>query len=121
MNAESLRAGLKAKRENATYLSELFESLIGFTPSHAQCMVWLNRFPVEICSAAIERTAEWLLEYQQTMNENSTVTDKETGETVELVDKTETDILKYASGTMYYMHAKMTGVPYVKRADRVKA
>ncbi len=120
-NTESLRVKLQEKRESVSYLKELFESLFEFTPSDSQFMVWLNRFPVEVCSEAIERTAEWVLEHQQNLKEGKVITHKETGKEIPWVEKTETDILKYASGTMYYMQARVTGIPYVKRADRTAA
>ena len=100
MTPEELRHKLQVKRGHAAYLAELFESLMGFTPTNQQCMIWLNRFDVDICAAAIERTGEFLLQYNQEADEEIRSGNLNYGE------KTQTDLLRYASGCMYKMKDK---------------
>jgi hypothetical protein len=88
---ERLRAELAEKRDNVAYLQDLYSLLFEGTPlSTAQALVWLKRFDVMIIKAALERTQEWLSEYEAT----------------ELVSKSQTEVLKYASGCMYKMQAE---------------
>src|ERR1035437_5698887 len=96
MTSDELRKKLQEKRGDAAYLQELFESLLGFTPKEAQFMIWLNRFDLEVCSEAIERTGEWHLINQQILAEGC-ITIK--GKTVKLApaqlkeyEKSESDI-----------------------------
>ena len=98
---ESLKAQLKEKRENAAYLRDLFESHLGFTPPEQQFMVWLNRFGVEMCSDAIERTSEWML-----LNQKNVKDPKLSPKIRESLQKTEEDVCSYATGVMYKMKAK---------------
>jgi hypothetical protein len=86
MTPEEMREMLAERRGHAAYLLELFEAMTGFTTTERQCMIWLGRHHVDICTAAIERTAEWMQIINQNQDESREVN----------YDA----VVRYASGTM---------------------
>jgi hypothetical protein len=88
---------MQQRREETAALTELFNSVIPeFTPDDRQFHVWLQRYDVDIVAASIERTAEWVNQVEQKVEE----LEAEGKGVPAALRKTKLDIIKYASGTM---------------------
>jgi hypothetical protein len=88
---------IQQQREEVEALKELFNSLMPeFTPDDRQFRIWLQRYGVDVVASSIERTAEWLNQMEQKVEELEAA-----GKGVPAaLRKTKLDIIKYASGTM---------------------
>lgn len=88
---------IQQQREEVEALKELFNSLMPeYTPDDRQFCIWLQRYGVDVVASSIERTAEWLNQMEQKVEELEAA-----GKGVPAaLRKTKLDIIKYASGTM---------------------
>jgi hypothetical protein len=96
-SAAAIMQRMQQQREEVEALKELFNSLMPeFIPYDRQFRIWLQRYEVDVIAASIERTAEWVNQMQQKVEE----LEAEGRGVPAALRKAKLDIVKYASGTM---------------------
>jgi hypothetical protein len=96
--ATDLLNRIRRQREEAAALKELYAELFPpeFMVAESQFGVWLRRYEFDIVAESFDRTADWLNQCQQKVEE----AEAEGEEPDPRFYKTKLDVVKYASGVM---------------------
>ena len=96
--ATDLLNRIRRQREEAAALKELYAELFPpeFMVAESQFGVWLRRYEFDIVAESFDRTADWLNQCQQKVEE----AEAEGEEPDPRFYKTKLDVVKYASGGM---------------------
>jgi hypothetical protein len=96
--ATDLLNRIRRQKEETAALKELYAELFPseFMVADSQFGVWLRRYEFDIVAESFERTADWLNQYQQKVEE----AEAEGEEPDPRFYKTKLDVVKYASGVM---------------------
>jgi hypothetical protein len=96
--ATDLLNRIRRQREEAAALKELYAELFPpeFMVAESQFGVWLRRYSFDIIAESFDRTADWLNECQQKIEEAEAEGEKLDSRFY----KTKLDVVKYASGVM---------------------
>jgi hypothetical protein len=96
--ATDLLNRIRRQREETAALKELYAELFPseFIVSDSQFGVWLRRYDFDIVAESFERTADWLNQCQQKVEE----VEAEGEEPDPRYCKTKLDVVRYASGVM---------------------
>ena len=97
--ATDLLNRIRRQREEAAALKELYAELFPpeeFMVADSQFGVWLRRYSFDIITESFDRTADWLNQCQQKVEE----AEAEGKKSDPHLCKTKLDVVKYASGVM---------------------
>lgn len=96
--ATDLLNRIRRHKEETAALKELYAELFPpeFMVADSQFGVWLRRYSFDIVSESFDRTADWLNQCQQKVEE----AEAEGKEPEPRYCKTKLDVVKYASGVM---------------------
>lgn len=97
--ATDLLNRIRRQREEAAALKELYAELFPpeeFMVADSQFGIWLRRYSFDIITESFDRTADWLNQCQQKVEE----AEAEGKKSDPRLCKTKLDVVKYASGVM---------------------
>jgi|ERR1039458_4640564 hypothetical protein len=96
--ATDLLNRIRLQKEETAALKELYAELFPpeFMAADTQFGVWLRRYDFDIVAESFDRTADWLNQCQQKVEE----VEAEGKEPDPRLCKTKLDVVKYASGVM---------------------
>src|ERR1035441_6457087 len=97
--ATDLLNRIRRQKEEAAALKELYAELFPpeeFMVADSQFGVWLRRYSFDIITESFDRTADWLNQCQQKVEEAEAAGE----EPDPLYCKTKLDVVRYASGVM---------------------
>jgi hypothetical protein len=97
-NVNDLLNRIRRQKEETAALKELYVDLFPpeFTVADSQFGVWLRRYSFDIIAESFDRTADWLNQCQQKVEE----AEAEGEEPDPRFCKAKLDVVKYASGVM---------------------
>src|ERR1039458_10123461 len=96
--ATDLLNRIRRQKEETAALKELYAELFPpeFMVADSQFGVWLRRYDFDIIAESFDRTADWLNQCQQKVEE----AEAEGKKSDPHLSKTKLDVVKYASGVM---------------------